>query len=450
VERAVVLFTRDLRLHDHPPLHAALAAARQVIPLFVLDHRFVGVSPNRTAFLLDSLNDLRSGLRRLGGELVVRRGDAVDETLRIAREHGAAAVFTGEDVTPAATVRHRRLGEACGRERIALTACAGVTVVPAGELRPAGGDHYRVFTPYWRAWRSAPRRAVLPRPRRIEVPPAITAGPIPRLGDLVEGDRSPDLCRGGETHARRLLHAWDRSDRRHDAERHDDLAADRTSRLSPYLHFGCLSPLEVAERLDGRPGGAAYIRQLCWRDFHHQVTAAFGTIRTREYRPRGDRWRRSGRDLEAWQSGCTGYPVVDAGMRQLRQEGWMHNRARLITASFLAKDLYLDWRLGERHFFHWLVDGDVANNGSNWQWVAGTGNDTRPNRTFNPLRQALRFDPDGDYVRRYVPELAGVDGAAVHQPWLLDAGRRTQLDYPEPIVDHDEAMARFRAKRADR
>jgi deoxyribodipyrimidine photo-lyase len=246
------------------------------------------------------------------------------------------------------------------------------------------------------------------------------------------------------------LQAWDGSDRRHYGDHHDDLATDRTSRLSPYLHFGCLSPLEVTERLDGRPGGEAYIRQLCWRDFHHQVTAAFGTIRTREYRPRRDRWRRSSRDLEAWQSGCTGYPIVDAGMRQLRQEGWMHNRARLITASFLAKDLYLDWRLGERHFFHWLVDGDVANNGGNWQWVAGTGNDTRPNRTFNPLRQALRFDPDGDYVRRYVPELAGVDGAAVHRPWLLDAGRRTQLDYPEPIVDHDEAMARLRTKRADR
>ena len=153
------------------------------------------------------------------------------------------------------------------------------------------------------------------------------------------------------------------------------------------------------------------------------------------------------RDLAAWKTGRTGYPIVDAGMRQLQHEGWMHNRARLITASFLTKDLYLDWRSGARHFLDWLVDGDIANNSGNWQWVAGTGNDTRPHRVLNPMRQADRFDPDGVYVRRYVPELAHIEGAAVHRPWNLDASDRDALDYPDPIVDHAEAVARYRAVR---
>ena len=248
---------------------------------------------------------------------------------------------------------------------------------------------------------------------------------------------------------RRLLHAWARSSSAAYAERHDDLAADDTSRLSPYLHFGCVSPAEVAGHFDDGEG-EPFLRQLCWRDFFLQVTSAFGAIATDDYRPRGDRWRRDDHEFEAWASGQTGYPIVDAGMRQLQREGWMHNRARLITASFLTKDLYLDWRTGAAHFLRWLVDGDVANNSGNWQWVAGTGHDTRPGRVFNPLRQAERFDPDGDYVRRYVEELAAVAGPAVHRPWALEPAERKTLDYPDPIVDHAVAVARFRAGRERR
>jgi deoxyribodipyrimidine photo-lyase len=230
-------------------------------------------------------------------------------------------------------------------------------------------------------------------------------------------------------------------------ERHDDLPADATSSLSPYLRFGCLSPLELLGEAGSRPGGAAYARQLCWRDFHHQVLAAFPELPRRDYRPRGDRWSRSRRAFDAWREGHTGYPIVDAAMRQLLAEGRMHNRARMIVASFLTKDLYLDWRWGASHFWDLLSDGEVANNAGNWQWVAGTGNDTRPNRVFNPLRQAHRFDPDGDYVRRYLPELEAIEGRAVHEPWRLPARQRRQLDYPRPIVDHDEAAAAFRARR---
>jgi deoxyribodipyrimidine photo-lyase len=194
-----------------------------------------------------------------------------------------------------------------------------------------------------------------------------------------------------------------------------------------------------------RPGGEPFVRQLCWRDFHHQVLAANPSLPRRDYRPRGDRWSRSRRALEAWRAGLTGYPLIDAAMRQLAAEGFMHNRARMTVASFLTKDLYIDWRQGARHFWDLLSDGEIANNAGNWQWMAGTGNDTRPNRILSPLRQAERFDPEGDYVRRYLPELESIPGKAVHRPWLLDGFGR--LGYPAPIVGHDEAAAAFRARR---
>jgi deoxyribodipyrimidine photo-lyase len=227
------------------------------------------------------------------------------------------------------------------------------------------------------------------------------------------------------------------------ADGQDDLAGDDTSRLSPYLHLGCLSPTELVASAGRSAGGRAFARQLAWRDFNLQLLAARPEAAHADYRSRGDRWRRDEDDLAAWQEGRTGFPIVDAAMRQLRQEGWMHNRGRLIVASFLTKTLYLDWREGARHFLHHLVDGDVANNQLNWQWVAGTGTDTRPNRVLNPLRQAERYDPEGAYVRRYVPELAEVEGSAVHTPWTLPDEVRRRLDYPEPLVDLAEGRRRF-------
>ena len=194
-----------------------------------------------------------------------------------------------------------------------------------------------------------------------------------------------------------------------------------------------------------RKGGEAFVRQLCWRDFHHQVLAANPSLPHRDYRPRGDRWSRSKRALEAWQQGRTGYPLVDAAMRQLAQEGFMHNRARMTVASFLTKDLYVDWRAGAWHFWDLLSDGEIANNAGNWQWVAGTGNDTRPNRVLNPVRQAERFDPDGAYVRRYLPQLEQVRGKAIFRPWRMEGFGK--LDYPQPLVDHDEAATAFKAHR---
>jgi deoxyribodipyrimidine photo-lyase len=431
MDTAIMLFTRDLRVHDNPALAAACASADHVVPLFVFDEAILsgpfGV-PNRIRFLLDSLDDLRGSLRERGGDLVLRRGDPVAETLKVAAETGARKVFLSDDVSAYAARRTERLR----RERLQVSVHAGVSVVSPGLLRPTGGDHYRVFTPYWRAWSAARRRPAAETPGTVRLPGRPATGDLPPFGKLSGGPLSPDLMRGGERAARRRMRTWLKESADGYDDGRDDLAGDRTSRLSPYLRFGCLSPLELEEAARGHD---AFRRQLAWRDFHHQVAAAFPDLMRRDYRPRDVAWRDDDEALSAWREGRTGYPIVDAGMRQLRREGFMHNRARLIVASFLTRDLEIDWRDGLRHFNDWLLDGDVADNAGNWQWVAGTGNDTRPNRVMNPLRQAARFDPDGGYVRRFVPELAGLDAADIHRPWRLPPAVRRTLDYPDPILD---------------
>lgn len=451
---AVVLFTRDLRVRDQPALAAAAREAERVVPLFVLDDvllRGSCGSANRLVFLLDSLRDLDGSLRERGARLVLRRGDPVEEALRVVGECDASAIHMSDDYSAYARRRHRRLAAECERDGVRLWVHAGVTVIEPGELAPGGGDHYRVFTPYWRAWSEQPRRASHPAPRKLTLPRGVRAGGIPSLPHLSRGTPSPDLPRGGEAAARKRLERWLRGGLAcYDAERDVLAAIAGTSHIGADLHFGCLSPAAVLARVEGRPGGQAFARQLCWRDFHHQVLAARPDLPRVDYRGRGDRWRRSKRLAEAWRQGRTGYPIVDAGMRQLAREGYMHNRARMIVASFLTKTLYLDWRLGAEHFARLLVDADLANNAGNWQWMAGTGNDTRPNRVLNPLRQAHRFDPEGEYVHRYVPELAALRGGDVHEPWRLAPTERRALDYPDPVADHEEAAVQFKRLRESR
>jgi deoxyribodipyrimidine photo-lyase len=433
---AVVLFTRDLRVHDNPALATACANAERVVPLFILDPKLKDLSANRARFMHQALADLRETLRGRGGDLVIREGDPVAETIKLAREVDADGIALAADVSGYARRRERGLEEECGRHRISLRLFPGVTVVNPGDVKPGGGGaHYKVFSPYHRAWEAAKWRDEVATPRIITLPDGVDAG---RLPALPEGE-SPEAAAGGETEGRRRVKTWLSHIGPYD-DLHDDMAADGTSRLSPYLRFGCVSPLVLANaaRAKDGPGPAAFVRQLCWRDFYYQVTQAFPKISTEAYRKAGDGdWRDDSDALRHWQDGLTGVPIVDAGMRQLRAEGWMHNRARLITAAFLTKHLGLDWRRGVSWFFRWLLDGDLANNSGNWQWVAGTGNDTKPYRRFNPIRQAERFDPDGVYVRRYVPELTSLDGKTVHQPWRLDH----QLDYPSPLESHrDEAV----------
>ncbi|MEW2272891.1 MULTISPECIES: cryptochrome/photolyase family protein [Streptomyces] len=454
MQTSIVLFTCDLRLSDHPPLRAAVHGGGQVVPLFVRDpavDRAGFAVPNRLAFLADCLRDLDAGLRERGGRLVLREGDTVTEVCRVAAEADADEIHMAGDTSAFACVRERRLRralEADGR-RLYVHDTVGTAVAP-GAVTPASSDHFAVFTPYFRRWSEQSLRSVLDAPRAITVPAEVRSAPLPERGEV--SGVSPQLCAGGETEGRRRFTAWLRSGVHTYASRHDDLAGDATSRLSPHLHFGTLSPVEVVcrARATGGADAEAYVRQIAWRDFHRQVLAARPDAAAHDYRTHRDRWR-DGKDAAAeaaaWRQGRTGYPLVDAAMRQLRQEGWMHNRGRLLTASFLTKTLYLDWRLGARHFLDLLVDGDVANNQLNWQWMAGTGTDTRPNRVLNPLAQGKRHDPDGAYVRRWVPELANVEGAAVHAPWKLPEPERSRTGYPEPVVSLAEGLERFKRAR---
>lgn len=433
-ETTIAVFTRDLRVRDNPVLAAASRGGGRVVPLFVRDPRVLAseFSAGRRDFLDDCLSDVDSSLRARGGRLVLRDGDPVEEICRLATEVDARAVHLAGDVSAYARRRGAALADAVGRRELVTHDDVHAVVAP-GRVLPAGRDHFSVFGPYFRRWQTVDVRPETRLPRRITVPGSVGSAAVPRGRP------------GGETVARRRLRDWVNDGITHYADRHDLVAVDGTSRLSPYLHLGCVSPAELVRRAGDSPGAEAFVRQLAWRDFHLQVLAARPDAARRDYRDRGDRWREDPQALLAWQDGCTGIPIVDAGMRQLRAEGWMHNRARLITASFLTKTLYLDWRAGAAHFFRWLLDGDVANNCLNWQWVAGTGTDTRPNRVLNPLRQAARYDPDGEYVRRHVPELAHLSGARVHTPWLLPAEQRR--GYPPPIVDLAEGRARFLAAR---
>jgi deoxyribodipyrimidine photo-lyase len=443
---SVMVFTRDLRLADNPAL-AAAARAAAVVPLFVLDEailRRAAGHTNRLGFLLDSLHDLDAGLRGVGGSLVVRAGPWAATVLQTARAAGAGRIHVAADVSGYAARRLARLERAAAAARIAVVRHPGITAVEPAAVRTADGGPYQVFTPYYRRWLAASWRPVAAGPSRIAVPDGVSSGRLPRLAELSAVPRAPAALRGGEPEGLARLSRWAAGRLAgYDGDR-DDLAADATSRLSAYLHFGCLSPLALAAEMSARPGGAAFVRQLAWRDFFHQVLAARPDAAWRDYRDRGDTWRDDPEGLAAWQQGRTGYPAVDAAMRQLAQEGFMPNRARMIAASFLTNDLHLDWRAGAAHFMRCLTDADIACNQLNWQWVAGTGTDTNPHRIFNPTRQGRRFDPAGAYVRRYVPELAGLPAAVIHDP---DEPTRRARGYPPPIVDHRQAIAAYRARR---
>jgi deoxyribodipyrimidine photo-lyase len=421
LSRVVVLFTRDLRTRDHPALAAAIREHDEVVPLFVLDDRLLR-SPNRAAFLLDSLAALRESL---DGALAIRRG----EPKKVVAELRPDRIHLTADVSRFARERERRL-----RAVATVRAFPGVAVVEPGELAPAGRDHYRVFTPYWRAWSAAERRPVAPDSVAIRLPADVAPGELPTLRDLVRDAPSPSLPRGGEREGLRRLESFLAGSLATYPEERDIPSVIGTSGLSPYLRFGCVSPLEVAIRAE-EAGGEDFVRQLAWRDFYLQLLAAFPRLTIDDYRPRGSEWRADTDALEQWKAGRTGVPIVDAGMRQLAAEGSMHNRVRMLAASLLVKNLGIDWRAGAAHFSRLLVDGDPASNAGNWQWVAGTGTDTRPNRVFNPVRQAHRFDPDGVYVRRYVPELAGLGAPEVHEPWRLGPLGLEELGYPPPLVE---------------
>ena len=452
---ALVLLTRDLRVHDHPALVAA-AGARRLVVAFALDPTILDTpyaAPNRLRMLLDALVDVRSALRDLGSDLTVVRGTAEQVVGDLVAAHGVTHVHCSADLSAFARRREAALAAVATAHGATFTAHPGVMLVDPGLVRATGGGHFKVFTPYWRRWSQVTPRPVLGVPDLPPPPDDLASTPLPELTELTDGTPAPLLTAGGETAARERLAWWMDGPIDDYADGRNRMAEDATSRLSGALHLGCLSVTEVAAGLDPRrPGHEAFLQELCWRDFNHQLLDARPDLAVNDVRTKDDRWRDAPDELAAWQEGRTGYPIVDAGMRQLVAEGWMHNRARMVTASFLTKHLYVDWRHGARFFMWHLADGDLANNYAQWQWTAGTGTDSRPNRMFNPVVQGERYDPDGAYVRRWVPELAAIEGKAVHQPrdtvvaatpGLFAAGPAVEDGYPEPIVDHRDARDRF-------
>ncbi len=451
---ALAWFRRDLRVHDHPALCAALAAHEQVVPVFCLDDRLLHgrhASGPRTAFLLECLADLGGQLAERGGRLVIRHGPPERELPALAVETGASEVHLTSDPSPYEALRGRRVRAALEQAGVTGRAHPGVSVVDdVRGILTGPGRPYTVFTPFYRNWSGVRRRPVLDAPQRIPVPAKTRHGRVPSLASLGLRQEVAEPARGGESAGlARLAGFLDGAVLGYGSGR-DQAGADASSRLSPYLRFGCLSPRAVEAALPPGEGAAAFRRQLCWRDFYQHVLVHHPGNAGQEFQPRYRgtlAWPGDDAAFTAWAEGRTGFPLVDAGMRQLRREGWMHNRVRLLAGSFLTKDLGIDWRRGEAWFMRLLLDGDQASNNGNWQWIASVGVDPQPafRRIYNPARQQERFDPDGRYVRRYLPELARVPDQYLAEPWRMPpgeqerAGCRIGTDYPGPIVDHKQA-----------
>lgn len=447
----ILWFRRDLRLSDHPAL---VEAARRgpVLPLFVLDDRLWGpAGANRRWFLAGCLRDLH---RSTDGALVVRHGDPVAVVAGVAHEVGAGSVLVTADFGPYGSERDVAVEARLAADDVAFERVGSPYAVDPGTVRTGGGTPYQVFSPFYRAWKSHGWDEPERRPARVDWVDGVPSDGLPEVPEV-----TAELPEPGEGAAATRLDSFLRRRVGRYHEDRDAPGVDGTSRLSPYLKWGCLHPRQILSRLGDSRGEEVFRSEVAWREFyadvlHHRPDSARRAYDRKMAAMPTDEGPDADERFAAWVAGRTGYPIVDAGMRQLLAEGWMHNRVRMIVASFLVKDLHLDWTRGARHFLTHLVDGDLASNQHGWQWVAGTGTDAAPYfRVFNPVAQGRKFDPDGTYVRRWVPELAHLDDRRIHEPWtaepsLLDEGG----GYPPPLVDHaeerQEALARYEALRS--
>jgi len=466
----LVWFQRDLRLEDNPALHAAWVRGRPVLPVYVLEDADAGAwSPGGASrwWLHGALEALEQALRTRGSRLILGRGPAGARIDAWLAHSGADAVYWNRRYEPWARERDERITAALQRRGIEVRCFDAGLLCEPGSLLTGSGAPYRVFTPFWKALRARTHIGPgLPAPPRL---PPLSAPPD---GDSLESwslrPRRPDWASGlrsnwrpGETGAQARLREFAGSTLDGYATTRDQPGVAGTSRLSPHLHFGELSSRQVwheierhADRRAGSgwpPGIERYLTELGWREFSYHLLYHYPKLPEAALRPEFARfpWNPDAVATTAWQQGRTGYPIVDAGMRELWSTGWMHNRVRMIVASFLVKDLLQHWRVGAEWFWDTLVDADLASNSASWQWVAGCGADAAPYfRVFNPTLQGMRFDTQGHYVRRWIPELARLPDAVVHAPWtarpvdLTVSGVRLGVDYPLPIVDHAHARAR--------
>jgi deoxyribodipyrimidine photo-lyase len=463
-EPVICLFSQDLRLDDHPALCAAVASGHPVIPLYVLDESADWAPGGAGRWWLHySLVALADALAAKGSRLILRQGDHAATIAAFAREVGASAIYFSRRYEPRAALAQEQLKNALIADGITCHRFGGTLLFEPESVFTGAGGPFKVFTPFYRACLAGPPPpAPIPAPDRIPAPgtwPASDAVEGWRLkpskpdwsgglrsawrpGEKAAGERLADFLAGG---AAEYPQQRDRPDR------------DGTSRLSPHLHFGEISPRRIwqmanfAADAGGRAGIDGFLRQLAWREFCHHLLHHFPQIDRAPFRPElaSFPWRDDPQALALWQKGRTGYPIVDAGMRQLWQTGWMHNRVRMIAASFLVKDMLIPWQRGAEWFWDTLVDADLANNAAGWQWVAGSGADAAPYfRIFNPVLQGSRFDPDGVYIRHWLPELAALPADAIHAPWQADdatlAAAKVRLGetYPHPMVDHGKARDR--------
>jgi deoxyribodipyrimidine photo-lyase len=461
--RTIVWFRgKDLRLSDHAPLRDATEAG-EVIPLFVLDPYFFAPVrarelPHRMQFLLDSLGALEGALAERGSRLLVVTGESVEVVPRLVREWRADRLVAQRWVEPFGRERDRRIREALGAKFVLYE---GETLLPPGTLRTGAGKPYAVFSQFARRFRETATIArPLPPPRKLPPLPQdvrTRVAVIPSCEQLGVA-RNPALLHGGEQAAKARLRRFLRDAAAAYAERRDRLDLPGTSRLSADLKFGTISARQVwtavEDELGGTPAARSFLNELVWREFTHSTLWDRPELLERPFRSgfAGFPWQYDEELWRAWAVGRTGYPVVDAAARQLLGEGFVHNRARMIAASFLCKHLLIDYRRGEAHYMKYLTDGDWAQNNAGWQWSAGCGCDAQPYfRIFNPVTQGKRFDPEGNYVRRWVPELAKMPARHIHEPSeapeavLRAAGVRLEQTYPRPIVDHRFARARFLA-----
>lgn len=435
---ALLWFRRDLRLSDNPALVEAVRSSDDVVGAFCLDPALLGPAGDaRRSLLLRCLAALDGSM---DGNLVVRSGDPTDVIPALAVEVGAASVHLAEDFGPYGRRRDEAVAERVVGAGMELVRTGSPYAVPPGSIASKAGSPYKVFTPFSRAWRDHGWPRPVDRPsaiawRRvagepIPDPPAMPGVDLPTAGEVVARAQLDRFLRSG-------VHDYD--------EARNAPGADATSRLSPHLRWGTIHPRQVLDRLGSSRAEQTFATELCWREFYadvlfHRPESARESMDEAVGSMPWDHGMAADELFDAWAEGRTGYPIVDAGMRQLLGEGWMHNRVRMITASFLVKDLHLEWQRGARWFLQHLVDGDLASNQHGWQWAAGTGTDAAPFfRIFNPTTQGERFDPDGTYVRRWVPELAGVPARWVHRP--SEAPDGLPAGYPAPVVDHAEERA---------